>query len=653
LSGTPPTLAIRSRAPNTQVYWSAFERFWALLSPKVPLFLAVQACKSRRGQARPWRLPAPKRFAGFVRERDAPLRISTADSKRVHTCEVCHSVLQVGTEVFPVQANVLPAMLEGVDLILGMDWLLHNNAVLDCESEVVSIKRTGRQVRLFQTVKSAPSGVAAVQSLPTLLTAKQAATALYQGAASWLMVVKPDGGACADVTAAAAAPSSVPANGQGGPGLLSEDEVRRIQAEFRDVFEAKPKCPPYRFDLSHTIRLQPGSAPTFHRPYRLSHVEKAEVEKQVAGLLQKGLIEPSASPYGAPVLFVVKKDGSLRMCIDYRALNKITARDRFPLPRIDELLDQLHAATVFSSLGLQSGYHQLRIRDEDKDKTAMVTHLGQFQFKVLCFGLTNAPTTFQHVMNRIFERFIGRFVLVYIDDILVFSRTAAEHARQLRQVLQVLREHQLTCKLAKCEFNRPELRFLGHIVGRNGVAVDSKKIAVIEKWPTPANLKELQSFLGLANYFRRFVPHYSTIAAPLTALTGKRGAESAWKEWEPSEHQAFAELKRVLTTAPVLAIPDLNGRFQVFTDASGLGTGGMLLQCGRVIAYTSAKFSPAEFNYVTGEQELLALYRALQVWRCYLEGSHEAELLTDHNPLTYLQTQPMLSRRQARWMEFF
>ncbi|KAJ9525182.1 hypothetical protein QJQ45_020705, partial [Haematococcus lacustris] len=233
--------------------------------------------------------------------------------------------------------------------------------------------------------------------------------------------------------------------------------------------------------------------------------EEAEVKKQVAELLAKGLIEPSSSPYGAPILFVQKKDGSLRMCIDYRALNKLTVRDRYPLPRIDDLFDKLAGKRVFSSLDLQSGYHQIRITEEDVPKTAFLTPMGQFQFKVLCFGLTNAPATFQRMMNNVFKPLINECVLVYIDDILVMSNTPEEHVQHLRQVLQLMRENKFYAKLAKCEFNKTQLAFLGHIVGSSGIAVDPTKVQVVREWPTPRNLKDLQAFLGLANYFRRFI----------------------------------------------------------------------------------------------------------------------------------------------------
>ena len=517
-----------------------------------------------------------------------PIPVLTAENSMVSTSSGFSSTLGLQQFFFKVDAKLMPSMLQGVDLILGMDWLRANDFVIDCGRDLCMFRWADQEHYLRGASFAgghAAGGSAACAGVPLarfsspFLSARRAKKEAKHGCPVWLVVVQnavpgnaqssahesrpaaaslascaaqgrshsaaamhalaasaqlpaasclasgPHTGCapgprscCAGVRAHPASPAgSFGSGGKPGSfevpaghmqaearpaqpvtlastpdGLLPQEEVDCILSEFKDVFEAKPGCPPYRFDLSHTIRLEPGAIPPFRRPYRLSLQEREEVEKQVRELLAKGLIEPCASPYGAPVLFVQKKDGTLRMCIDYRGLNKVTVRDRYPLPRIDELLDSLHGATVFSSLDLQSGYHQLRIRDEDKEKTAFVTHMGQFQYLVLPFGLTNAPATFQRVMNRVFAPYIGKFILVYIDDILVFSRTVAEHAKHLRIALQVLREHQLTCKLAKCELNRPQLKFLGHIVGRHGVSVDNEKIEVVRNWPIPRNLKELQ-----------------------------------------------------------------------------------------------------------------------------------------------------------------
>jgi hypothetical protein len=236
-------------------------------------------------------------------------------------------------------------------------------------------------------------------------------------------------------------------------------------------------------------------------------------------LLEKGFIEPSSSPWGAPILFVAKADGSLRMCVDYRALNKVTQKDRYPLPRIDDLFDQLRGAQFFSSLDLQSGYHQVRISDEDVPKTAFRTPLGHFQWRVLSFGLTNAPATFMRLMNTVLAPFIGKFVLVYLDDILIYSKTEEEHLSHIRTILQTLRQHKLYVKLSKCEFFKPELKFLGHIVGREGIKVDPAKLAVLRTWPDLNSPGDVRSFLGLANYFCKYIRGYSATVAPLVQLT--------------------------------------------------------------------------------------------------------------------------------------
>ncbi|DBA66174.1 TPA: hypothetical protein ACH3X2_14269 [Trebouxia sp. C0005] len=250
--------------------------------------------------------------------------------------------------------------------------------------------------------------------------------------------------------------------------------------------------------------------------YRLSPKDKAEVERQLADLLEKGFIQPSRSAWGAPVTFVAKKSSELRMCVDYCALDQVTAKDKYPLPRIDDLLDRLQGASVFSSLDLQSWYHQVRIADEDVPKTAFRTHKGLFEFRVLSFGLTNAPAVFQREMNKVFAGL--PFVLVYLDDILMFSKSAKEHAAHLRQVLALLRGHKLFAKMSKCLLSRDPVDFLGHVVSAQGVKVDPKKVAVIKEWPALRDMHAVQNFLGLGNYFKHYVQGYAQLVAPLRRL---------------------------------------------------------------------------------------------------------------------------------------
>ena len=424
--------------------------------------------------------------------------------------------------------------------------------------------------------------------------------------------------------------------------------MRELLSEYSDRFpERLPDGLPPMRDTFHTIPLQPRAKPCFERARRCSPAQRVEMERQVKELLDLGYIVPSSSPFGCPVLFVGKKDGGLRMCIDYRALNRITIQNKWPLPRIDDLFDQLRGAKVFTALDLMSGYHQLRIHPDDEDKTAFVTPFGHYQYKVLCFGLTNASTTFQECMSRTFKDQVNKFVLVYMDDIIIYSRTAAEHLEHLRVVLQILRENQFYCKKSKCQFALPEMLYLGHTVSEKGIAVDPKKIAKVAGWLESTTKLELQRFLGLTNYFRKFIPKYAEMVAPLTNLTRKK---CEWN-WDTSCQHAFDKVKHALVTPPLLAFPDPQQPYQVVTDASCVGIAAVLLQNDRPVAYESRKLSPAEKNYTTTEQELLAVVHALRVWQCYLEGA-TFEVVTDHCPNTYLQTQPSLSRRQARWAEF-
>ncbi|KAJ9532015.1 hypothetical protein QJQ45_003724 [Haematococcus lacustris] len=423
--------------------------------------------------------------------------------------------------------------------------------------------------------------------------------------------------------------------------------VKRLINEYHTIFSEELRGLPPTRKVAHTIPLEPGAKPPFRPMYQMSPAELQAVERQIKELLAHDLIEPSSSPFGAPVLFVTKADGSLRMCIDYRALNKVTVKNKYPLPRIDQLLDRLHGATVFSSLDLQSGYHQIRIQPEDVHKSAFRTPYGHYQFKVLSFGLTNAPATFQAVMNDIFRDYLNDFVVVYLDDILVFSKNKAEHLKHLEIVFRILKEHELYAKLKKCEFEKSELKFLGHLVGVNGIRPDPAKIQSIKDWPPLNDVAAIRSFVGLATYFRMFIQGFAKLVEPLTNLTKK---DVTWC-WDDKCEEAFQGVKHALSNAPVLSLPDFNKEFQVLCDASVTGIGAVLMQDKHPIAYESRRLLPAEVNYTTGEQELLAVVHALKTWRCFLEGV-KFRVITDHNPLVYLQTQPNLSRRQTRWSEF-
>eukprot|EP00253_Pinus_taeda_P015686 PITA_15686 len=335
------------------------------------------------------------------------------------------------------------------------------------------------------------------------------------------------------------------------------------------------------------------------------------------------------------------------MCIDYRQLNKLTIKNKYPLPRIDELFDQVKEATVFSKIDLRSGYHQIRIKDEDIAKTSFRTRYGHYEFVVLPFGLTNAPATFMCLMNGVFHKFLDKFVLIFIDDILIYSRSREEHEEHLRVVLQTLREHQLYAKFSKCDFFKEEIQYLGHVISKEGIAVDPEKIRTIMEWPVPKDVADIRSFMGLAGYYRRFVEGFSRVAYPITSLQ-KKGKIF---KWTAECQRSFEQLKHLLTTAPILSIADPNKDYVVCTDASKEGVGGVLMQEGKVIAYESRKLKEHEQKYSAYDLELTAVIHALKMWRHYLLG-RKFLLLTDHHSLTNYFSQPTLNTRQARWADF-
>ncbi|KAA3486447.1 reverse transcriptase [Gossypium australe] len=336
----------------------------------------------------------------------------------------------------------------------------------------------------------------------------------------------------------------------------------------------------------------------------------------------------------------------MRMCIDYRQLNKLTIKNKYPLPRIDDLFDQLKGAAVFSKIDLRSGYHQLKVKEVDIHKTAFRTRYGHFEFVVMPFGLKNAPATFMDMMNRVFQPYLDRFIVVFIDDILVYSKSEEEHDEHLWIVLQVLRENKLYAKFSKCEFWLKEVTFLGHVVSAEGIRVDPRKIEAVLDWKPPKSVAEVRSFLGLEGYYRRFVEGFSSIAAPLTKLLRKEVPFV----WTDKQQESFEKLKRVLTEAPVLIQPEAGKDFVVYCDASHTGLGCVLMQDGKVVTYASRQLRPHEVNYTTHDLELAAVVFALKVWRHYLYGE-KSVIYTGHKSLKYLLTQKELNLRQQRWVE--
>ncbi|GKB00661.1 putative reverse transcriptase domain-containing protein [Tanacetum coccineum] len=347
-----------------------------------------------------------------------------------------------------------------------------------------------------------------------------------------------------------------------------------IVRDFPKVFpEDLPGIPPTR-QVEFQIDLVPGVAPVARAPYRLAPSEMKELSDQLQELSDKGFIRPSSSPWGAPVLFVKKKDGSFRMCIDYRELNKLTVKNRYPLPRIDDLFDQLQGSSVYSKIDLRSGYHQLRVREEDIPKTAFRTRYGHYEFQVMPFGLTNAPAVFMDLMNRVCKPYLDKFVIVFIDDILIYSKTKQEHEEHLKLILELLKKEELYAKFSKCEFWIPKVQFLGHVIDSKGIHVDPAKIESIKDWASPKSPTEIRQFLGLAGYYRRFIEGFSKIAKSMTKLTQKK----VKFDWGDKQEAAFQLLKEKLCSAPILALPERAENFIVYCDASKKGLGAVLMQ---------------------------------------------------------------------------
>ncbi|WVZ85446.1 LOW QUALITY PROTEIN: hypothetical protein U9M48_032375 [Paspalum notatum var. saurae] len=377
----------------------------------------------------------------------------------------------------------------------------------------------------------------------------------------------------------------------------------RVVSEFPDVFpESLPGMPPER-NIEFSIDLVPGTAPIYKKPYRIADVELLEVKKQIDELLQKRFIRKSTSPWATPVLHTEKKDGLLRMCVDYRGLNAVIVKNKYLLPRIEDLFDQQKGACVFSKIDLGL----LRIRPSDIPKTAFISRYGLYEYTIMSFDLTNAPAFFMYMMKSVFMEYLDKFVVMFIDDILVYSKMETEHEEHLRLVLQKLWKHKLYAKFSKCDFWTKEVQFLDHVISNGGIAVDQNKVAEVQNWEIPEDVKSIRSFLGLAGYYQRFIEGFSKTAKPMTALLEKN-AKFKWTS------KSFEELKKRLTTVPVLIFPDMHKPFSVYCDASRLGLGCVLMQKGKVIAYASRQLRDHEKNYPTHDLEVAAVVDALKIW---------------------------------------
>lgn len=567
--------------------------------------------------------------------------ITLANGEKQHSSQKFFNAdLQCNENTISVK-NGICTRLANYDLILGMPWLTQYNPSIDWAKREITIKQ-GRK-RIVLKCDSAKRDT----RQPTH------ATELSEISAKALMKSVKRGKL---QLAHAVIIRDSKTNEVNMPSEKHAQEVIELLEEFKDTMpDTLPREQPPIRSITHEINLQPGTAPLSQPAYKMNTKENDELKKRLEEYLEWKHIRPSSSPYGAPVLFAKKKDGTLRFCVDYRKLNNATIKDNYSLPRADELFDRLQGAKYFSTLDLQSGFHQIRMNERDIEKTAFNTRYGHFEFLVMPFGLTNAPATFMRLMNSIFQDMLDDGVLVFLDDIMIYAKTEEEHRRRLREVLTRLRKHKLYANKKKCKLWQTQVEFLGHIVDKDGLRVLPNKAKAVKDWPTPKDGQEVYSFLGLVGYYRRFINKFSDLANPLFTLI-KPEQPFAWS----SEHNnAFEKLKDAITNAPVMAIADMKRPFIVHTDASGFAIASVLSQPSddglqpNVVAYRSRKLKNAEKNYPTHDKELLAIVDAFREWRHYLSG-HEPGVTVhcDNMPTIYLRTKDRLTSRQAKWSDY-
>ncbi|GJZ68664.1 putative nucleotidyltransferase, ribonuclease H [Tanacetum coccineum] len=523
---------------------------------------------------------------------DTTYDIEMADGNLVGT----NTVIQGCTLILlnqPFEIDLIPIKLSNFDVVIGMDWLSKYHARIICDEKVVHIPID------VETLIIRGDQSKTRLSLTSCIKTERYISRGYQVFIAQVMQKNLD------------------------EKLLEDIPVVR---EFPEVFPEDLHGLPPIGQVEFQIDLIPGAAPVARAPYRLAYSEMQELSDQLQELADR--------------------DGSFRMCIDYWELNKLTIKNRYPLPRIDDLFDQFQGSSVYSKIDLRSGYHQLRVRDEDIPKTAFRMRYGHYEFQVMPFGLTNAPAVFMDLTNRVCKPYLDKFVIVFIDDILIYSRNKEEHTYHLRIILELLKKEKLYAKFSKCDFWISTVQFLRHVIDSRGIHVDPTKIEAVKNWASPTTPKEVCQFLGLADYYRRFIKYFSKIAKSLTELTQKNKKYI----WGENQESAFQLLKQKLCEAPILALPEGNDDFVVYCDALHQGLGAVLMQREKVIAYASRQLKPPEEDYTTHDLELLAVVFALKIWRHYMYGT-KCTVFTDHKSLQHILDQKELSMRQRRWIE--
>ncbi|XP_058769067.1 uncharacterized protein LOC131642924 [Vicia villosa] len=536
-------------------------------------------------------------------------------------CQDVPIILQ--NQQFSLPFYLLP--IEGADVVLGMAWL-RTLGPINADFSVPSITFSHNNTTI--TLKGDP------QIHPAISSFHQFCQLIHTDSIASLHLmtfeeIQPST-APTPKSALDTLPTSLPL------------EVRSIIEHHKEIFQAPQGLPPPR-PHDHHIPLFPNTPPVNVKPYRYPHYQKEAMTTIIKDMLKDGIIIPSHSPFSSPVLLVKKKDGTWRFCVDYRALNAVTIKDRFPIPTIDELLDELGNAKIFTKIDLRSGYHQIRVSMEDTYKTAFRTFDGHYEFLVMPFGLTNAPSTFQSAMNDLLRPYLRQFVLVFFDDILIYSPTFADHLTHLHIVFNLLKSHVFVAKLSKCVFAVDRVHYLGHIISAGNVAPDPEKIQAILDWPEPRSLTALRGFLGLTGFYRRFVRNYATLAAPLTDIL-----RSTRFVWGTEAAEAFTQLKTKMTDMPVLVLPDFTKQFVVETDASGVAIGAVLSQDNHPIAFFSKKMCPRMQAASVYVREMYAVTEAVKKWRQYLVGQ-KFHIHTDQKSLRNLLLQKIQTPEQQKW----
>ena len=538
-------------------------------------------------------------------------------------------------------------------LVLGYNWLTRYNPLIDWVLGSITFRSTSLDTSIPSPTSPAVSATELPSQDPPIPTPESVPVPhiSFINGAAFARALRLPGAQSFSLSFSDPAASGKSAS-------VSDPDLSKIPPEYHDFADVFSKgkadtLPPHRpYDLK--IDLEDGASPPIVPMYSLSQSEMGALRDFIDEHIRIGFIRPSNSQHGAPILFIRKKDGSLRLCVDFRGLNRVTKKDRYPLPIINDLLATAGKARIYTALDLRHAYHLVRIAEGEEWKTAFRTRYGSFEWRVMPFGLTNAPSALQRFMNDIFSDLLDVHIIIYLDNILIFSDNPADHKKHIQEVLRRLCLHGLYLRPDKCFFSVDSVNYLGFILSKDGLKMDSAKVQAITDWPEPRKVKDIQSFLGFANFYRRFIPDYSDIVIPLTRLT-RKGVK--W-DFSDKARRAFETLKLAFTSAPVLThwVPDRP--IIVETDASDYALGAILsiqTDSGDIhpVAFHSRSFTPAEINYDTHDKELLAIFAAFKQWQQYLEGSAiPIDVVTDHKNLKYFSTSKILTRRQARWSEF-